>query len=258
MTLLRKRISFAPLAAGALLALCADAPARFPAAPAAPIEAQPLTPVVIDAGHGGEDLGAVVNRVYEKNLALQFAHKLKARLQRNADLPVAMTREDDSYIPLDHRVVRSVDWSGGVFVSLHLNKIPNKKATGAIVYSYGPDRRKPWRKRSRPSIAPLPAPPREHAAESAQLARDFTRALRQDGFKVEPGKSDYYVLKNPSQPSVLIELGFMSNEEEGARLADPAYQDKMVESLARAIEDYATRRSLRGETASASRPATGL
>jgi len=135
--------------------------------------------------------------------------------------------------------------SGSIFVSLHLNQVKGKKAAGAIVYSYGPEQLRRWRKRRLPSVPPMPAPPRGQAADSERLARTFSRALRADGFKAESSKSDYYVLKNPAAPSVLIELGYLNNPDEAAKLNDSAYQDKMVDSLAKAIEEYATSRSLR-------------
>lgn len=237
------------LFAPALLAtaLAFPASAMNPASPLPPAPNQPMAPVILDPGHGGGDEGAIVRGVREKDLALVFARKLKARLARNADLPVVMTRDTDRYVTLDDRLVDSVDQSGSIFVSLHLNQVKGKKASGAIVYSYGAEKLRKWRKRRFPSVPPMPAPPRGQADDSARLARTFSRALRADGFKAEAARSDYYVLKNPAAPSVLIELGYLNNPDEAAKLTDGAYQDRMVESLAKAIEEYATSRSLRIE-----------
>lgn len=244
---------FAPALLAAALAIpCGAMP---PASPLAPAPNQPMTPVILDPGHGGDDQGAVVRGLQEKDIALAFAKKLKARLSRNADLPVVLTRETDRYVTLDDRLVDSVDKAGSIFVSLHLNQVKGKKASGAVVYSYGPERLRKWRKRSHPSVPPMPAPPRGQAADSERLARAFSRSLRADGFKAESSKSDYYVLKNPLSPSVLIELGYLNNPDEAAKLNDPAYQDRMVESLARAIEGYSTERSLRADLPAAPRVA---
>ncbi|MFI5348849.1 MAG: N-acetylmuramoyl-L-alanine amidase, partial [Elusimicrobiota bacterium] len=90
------------------------------------------------------------------------------------------------------------------------------------------------------------------AKESEYLAGSMVQTLRLDGFRVEEAKADYYVLKNPAQPSILIELGYLSNPEEAARLSDPAYQDKMVAAIAKAIESYASGRSTRAENVTAS------
>jgi N-acetylmuramoyl-L-alanine amidase len=234
---------FAPaLLAAALSIPCS---AMHPASPLLPAPNQPMAPVILDPGHGGDDQGAVVRGLQEKDIALVFAKKLKARLARNADLPVVLTRDTDRYVTLDDRLVDSVDMSGSIFVSLHLNQVKGKKAAGAIVYSYGPEQLRKWRKRRHPTVPPMPAPPRGQAADSERLARTFSRNLRAGGFKAESSKSDYYVLKNPAAPSVLIELGYLNNPDEAAKLNDSVYQDLMVESLARAIEEYATSRSLR-------------
>jgi N-acetylmuramoyl-L-alanine amidase len=247
---------FAPALLAAALALPASA--MLPASPIPSAPNRPLTPVILDPGHGGEDEGAIVRGVKEKDLALVFAQKLKARLARNADLPVVLTRDTDRYVTLDGRLVDSVDMSGSIFVSLHLNQVKGKKSAGAVVYSYGAEKLRKWRKRRHPSVPPMPAPPRGQANDSERLALAFSRALRADGFKAEASKSDYYVLKNPASPSVLIELGYLNNPDEAAKLTDGAYQDRMVESLAKAIEDYATLRALRHDVVAAPKAVTKL
>lgn len=231
------------LLAGAFAFSCS---AMTPGVPLPPDPGQARTPVIIDAGHGGDDEGAIVRGVREKDLALIFAKKLQARLAKNEDIPTAMTRESDHYVTLNDRLVGSVDQGGSIFVSLHLNQVRSKKVAGAVVYSYGAEYRRKWRKRSHPTVPPMPAPPKVQISDSARLARVFSRTLREDGFKAEASRSDYYVLKNPAAPSVLIELGYLSNPAEAAKLVDPAYQDRMVESLAKAIEEYATSRSATG------------
>ena len=248
------RIAPALLAA----ALSMPASAMNPSSPLPHPANQPMTPVILDPGHGGDDQGAVVHGLQEKDIALTFAKKLKARLAKNADLPVVLTRDTDRYVTLDERLVDSVDMSGSIFVSLHLNQVKGKKSAGAVVYSYGPEQLRKWRKRSHPSVPPMPAPPKGQAADSERLARTFSRNLRADGFLAESSKSDYYVLKNPAAPSVLIELGYLNNPVEAAKLNDPAYQDKMVESLAKSIEEYTTLRTLRHELTVTSKVVTKL
>jgi N-acetylmuramoyl-L-alanine amidase len=239
--------TFRTLLAPALLAGALSMPsfAMHPSSPMPLGPDEPMTPVILDPGHGGDDEGAIVHGLMEKDIALVFAHKLKARLARNADLPVVLTRETDRYVTLDERLVDCVDMRGSIFVSLHLNQVKGKKAAGAVVYSYGPELHRAWRKRSHPSVPPMPAAPKGQASDGERLARTFSRVLRDDGFVAESSKSDYYVLKNPAAPSVLIELGYLNNPVEAAKLSDPAYQDKMVDSLAKAIEEYATLRTLR-------------
>ena len=237
----------------AALAACLGAPASamHTAAPLPPAIDRPLTPVILDPGHGGNDFGAVVKDLREKNIALAVALKLRDRIK--GDMPVVLTRDDDTFVTLDHRVVNSVDWNGAVFVSIHLNKVRDKRLAGAVVYSYGPERRRHWRRRPRHrKVPPMPAPPGVDAEESEYLAGSMVQAMRGDGFRVEEAKADYYVLKNPAQPSVLVEIGYLSNPAEAARLNDPAYQDKLVGAMAKAIEGYASGRSLRAENVTAS------
>lgn len=185
-------------------------------------------PIVLDPGHGGEDLGAVVGGKREKDLALIIAQKLQSRLGLGARL----TRDTDTYIPLDRRIDQSIAWEGSAFVSLHLNQVRHKRARGITVYAYGRSYDKDSRRR-RLNLPPLPAPPRQQIRESSALAASVVKSLRKEGFRVDPlARAEYYVLKNPKIPSILIELGYLSNPEESARLNDPAYQDKLVSALA--------------------------
>ncbi len=219
----------------ALLAAAVPAFALHPSAPVPRETGRPMTPIIIDPGHGGDDFGAVVKGLREKDLALAFAQKLKRRLAQ--DHAVVLTRQDDRYVTLDDRVVGSVDLAGAAFVSLHLNQVRGTKASGAIIYSYGRDKHQLKRKRL-PSVPPMPAPPRVQSRDSETLALALSKSMRAAGFRAETAKSDYYVLKNPAQPSVLIELGYLNNPSEAVKLSDPDYQDRMVESLAKALEEF--------------------
>lgn len=229
----------------ALALLASPCAAMMPGASLPSAADRPATPIVIDPGHGGSDEGAIVRGVMEKDVALAFAKKLKTRLTRDPELNVVMTREDDRYVRLDDRLIETVDASGMIFVSLHLNQVKGKKSAGAIVYSFGPEKLRAWRKKSHPTVAPMPAPPGVQSGNSAVLAAALSKGLRADGFRAEASKSDYYVLKNPSSPAVLIELGYLNNPDEAAKLVDPAYQDRMVESIAKSLEQFAATRATR-------------
>ncbi|HEX4047228.1 MAG TPA: N-acetylmuramoyl-L-alanine amidase, partial [Elusimicrobiota bacterium] len=196
----------------------------------------------------------MVKDLKEKDLVLEIALKLRDRIK--SAMPVVMTRQDDTFVTLDDRVVDAVDWHGALFVSIHANKVRDKNRWGAVVYSYGPQprrhragRRRRRRRHLRHKVPPMPAPPRVDARESEYLAGSMVRSLRGEGIRVEEAKADYYVLKNPAQPSILIELGYISNAAEEARLKDPAYQEKLVDAMAKAIEEYDSDRSLRAENA---------
>lgn len=172
----------------------------------------------------------------EKDVALAVARRLEARLKA-AGIPVRLTRQGDERLSLDQRLVASVDWKGAAFVSLHVNAIPSAKASGIVLYTYGPDALGLRRMRHR-GVPPMPAPPRAAVGDSRILAGTLAAGLGAEGLKVERDRSDYYVLKNPSQPSVLAELGYLSNPAEAARLADPAYQNRLAAGLARGLARY--------------------
>lgn len=234
------------LAAALLAAVSTSCEALLPAETAAP--KGPLAPIILDPGHGGIDYGGVVNGVKEKDLSLDLARRVKERLEKK-ELEVLMTREKDERVMLDKRVVDAVDWRGAMFISLHFNKEKNKNAHGMTVYSYGPELRKKWRPLAHPTVAPMPAPPKGQSDESFRLGQQFTKALRGDGYLVEQIKADYYVLKNPAQPSVLLELGYLTNAEEHKKLVDPAYRDKLADTIARVIAQYADERALQSQQA---------
>ena len=199
---------------------------------------KPLPLIVLDPGHGGKDLGAVRRGGHtEKDLALTFSRKLQQRLEKGG-VAAKLTRDSDVYIPLDERIHDSIAWGGSVFVSLHLNQDRNKKAQGIEVYAFGRERKR-FGRRMRHHLPPLAAPPREAAAASRDLSDQLVRSLKLKGFQADPPeRAGFYVLKNPKIPSVLIELGYLSNTGESEKLLDPAYQDKLVETIAETLREY--------------------
>ncbi len=220
------------------------APAEQPASVAAPAPPAPAAPAdngasafILDPGHGGDDLGAVVRGLREKDIALAIARKVKERLAADG-LAARLTRDSDFFIPLNERVLENE--LGEAFISLHLNEVRGKKAQGITVYAFGKDhlriRRHHHRRRK---VPPMPAPPKEEAHASAALADTIVRSLRSQGFHVDPpARAAFYVLKNPAIPSVLIEMGYLSNPQEAARLDDPAYQEKLADAIASSLKSY--------------------
>lgn len=234
-----------PLAVFIVLASCLRAAAMLPSAPLPPSQPRPTAPVIIDPGHGGGDLGAVVRGVQEKDIALTVARKVRDRL--TSWTPVMLTREDDHYVTLDRRVVEAADWDGALFVSIHLNQVRSRRSAGAVVYSFGATRRGHHFRRRHRKVPWMPAPPRVESRGGDALARDIVAELRRDGVNAKQARSDYYVLKEPAEPSVLVELGYLSNPAEAKRLTDPAYQDRLADSLAKAIHAFAVQRAVRGQ-----------
>lgn len=218
--------------------------------------------VVIDAGHGGADPGAISRGVEEKDLVLDYARALAAALDALPGLQAMMTRRGDEYLTLRERVAFAREAGAALFLSLHADALATGEATGASVYvlsgsasgreaaalSAAHDRAE--------SIAgvPLDAKERDVARvlfdlarrrtdrRSRDLARRLVAALR-GATPVLEGRAlqsaGFRVLKSPDIPSALIELGFMSNVEDRARLLSPASRDAVVAAIAAAVAEWA-------------------
>jgi N-acetylmuramoyl-L-alanine amidase len=208
-------------------------------------------PIVIDPGHGGGDWGAVAGGKEEKDIALSVARKLRDRLQALGLGPVRMTRDTDDFVPLDGRVQDNSTWDGALFISLHVNKVVRHSPHGITVYFFGKGNVRGDRHHSRHrKVPPLPAPPVEQVKESAALALSLMHGLRREGLPVDPlERAQYYVLKNPRTPSVLVEMGFLSNPAEAKLLVDPAYQERLAEALAQSLAEHLARHASQRDVA---------
>lgn len=200
---------------------------QISAAPLPEIELPPPTPakgvlegrrVVIDAGHGGKDPGAVVKgEVTEASLNLTVADQVASSL-RAAGADVITTRDDNSSVSLDRRV--EVGKQGEIFVSIHANAFRDSGVQGMeILY------------RANGAVGP------SKRLASAILERMLTatgaksRGVRQDvrGLRV---------LRKAAGPAVIVEMGFITNPDERARLADPAYLTLIADAIVEGISDY--------------------
>ncbi len=182
--------------------------------------------VVIDPGHGGKDSGTVgVNGVAEKDVALSVAKKLKQLLEKQG-IAVRLTREQDKFVQLDDRTSLANKDNCAVFVSLHANSSSRESASGIETYfSEGSLLKQPNDKRDK---------------ESKILALDvhdcLLKTTKAEDRKVRKEVSQ--VLLGPVHPSILVELGFMSNMQEVKKLSNSKYQDKLAEGLAKGISKY--------------------
>lgn len=207
--------------------------------------------VVIDAGHGGSDPGALGQNVQEKDLTLSIAQALQSELEERG-CTTLMTRDDDSTLSLEERcdVANSADFpidAYPIFVSIHINSAHSEAAEGFEVYVKSADKRvdmldeatsdKLALKYSSYSNAQLNA---YKDIVSLSLADGICRRY-EEAFPDIPMRGvksgDLWVLNGTWMPSVLVEVGFISNPEEEARMASPDYQRKLAEIIAQAIED---------------------
>lgn len=192
--------------------------------------------IVLDAGHGGLDGGASNGEIIEKDITLAITGKVARQLRRlGAD--VIMTRTKDGDVLSEHapseqfatnrerkkqdiflRESLVLNHEPDLFVTIHANAIPNSKWRGAQVFYH-----------------------HEGHAESAELAKFVQQSIRETMENTEREAlsiKNVYLLKKVKTPAVLVETGFLSNEEEKELLANEKYQDKMALAIARGIENY--------------------
>ena len=250
-------------------------PAR--AAPAKPSETPPKSSdprplVVLDPGHGGIDNGPGASGEMEKDVVLQFAHTLKAKLERAGKYRVAMTRNDDTFIPLSERVRFARAQGAALFVSIHADAIPRSEgqAEGATVYTLSENAsdaeaaRLAEAENRADAIAgvDLTAEPddianilvdlaqRETKSYSVQFARTLVSELKsKTRLHKHPLKAaGFKVLTAPDVPSVLIELGYMSTKDDLKLLTSAAWQGKTAGALAQAVDTFLTPRLAGGRS----------
>lgn len=216
----------------AALAVCALAVlgllTRAPVARAgasAPLEG--LT-VLIDAGHGGFQLGAIALGMEEKTLTLPIALDLGASLQR-AGARVVYTRTTDDAVSLQARSALANGTSADAFVAVHANSAPDPSIRGATTFYGAPG-------------GYVDGVTRPHALvqSSRRLAEDVQRSVAGSTHEVDRGaqSSAAYVLGHSEMPAILIETGFMTNPDEGRRLATSAFQDQIARAIASGVVDF--------------------
>jgi N-acetylmuramoyl-L-alanine amidase len=222
--------------------------------------------IVIDAGHGGPDNGTQWDGASEKTLVLVFALALRDRIEKSGKYHVVMTRTDDTFIPLDDRVKFARSHSASLFVSIHADALPRKEgdAQGASIYTLS-DRAsdaeaerlaEAENKADAIGGVNLTEEPTEVAdilidlaqRETRTFSNRFARLLMNDMKTVtrmhkNPLKSaGFRVLKAPDVPSVLVELGYVSNKEDLEHLQSDNWRSRTVGSVAHAIDMFFAKR----------------
>lgn len=237
--------------------------------------------IVVDPGHGGEETGAVgASGTAEKDLTLLLAQTLRARLERRLPVRVVLTRSEDVDLPLETRTALANQNQADLFISLHLNsELYGSGARGAETFFLSKQasdaRAASSAERENRSATAVRSPSAgdtdghdyglqlilwdlaqsHHLAQSQRLANliqgELNEALdlRDRGVKQAP----FRVLMGATMPSVLVELGFLSNPEEEERLLTPAYRAQLIEALVQAIIRYRNQlRNLGAESAEGS------
>ena len=223
-------------------------PAGFSAAPLA----GPINTVVIDAGHGGHDPGTSHFGLKEKYLALDIARRLKLELQ-SAGLTPVMTRETDQFIPLSGRPAIANRLQADLFVSVHVNANPHSGVSGVEVY-YPRESVVAASAQWPPSVAPadvgVPSVTVKQIlwdlvltrsrSHSRRLASTICRSMRH-GLPVPchgAKAARFVVLREAWMPSVLVEVGYVTNPVEAQRLGTQEYRQAIAQSIAEGITAY--------------------
>ncbi|MDN3706625.1 N-acetylmuramoyl-L-alanine amidase [Myroides ceti] len=221
--------------------------------------------VVLDPGHGGKDFGATRSNYVEKKIVLDVALKVGEILEKDKSIDVVYTRKTDVFIPLNGRTNIANKEKADVFISIHANAVPNSPdAAGTETFVMGVSKNKShlevakkenavitleedykntyagYDPSSPESIIGLTLVQEQFIAQSIELASfvqsKFTNELDRKNRGVK--QAGFLVLYTAFMPSVLIELGFLSNSEEGAYLNSDKGKNEMARSIANAILDY--------------------
>lgn len=210
------------------------------------MNAASLPLVVIDPGHGGRDSGAIgVHGTPEKQVALAAALELRHLLLATGKFRVAMTRSADISVSLAQRVAFARQHHASVVIAIHANASPNPLAHGASVWIRSgrddPDlTHLPARKTETRQIANALTTPDQSRPGSAWLQSTLIDNLSDDirMENIPARQAHFYVLGLRHIPSVLLEMGFLSNTRDEALLRQPAYRRKITESIRDALEEY--------------------
>jgi N-acetylmuramoyl-L-alanine amidase len=225
-------------------------------------EPESVKPVImIDPGHGGIDRGAMAKGVIEKELVFDFAKAVAAKLDADGRFKVVMTRDDDSFVPLSERVRMARDGNAALFVSIHADTLSRAAdVSGATVYTVS-DRASDAEaarvaEKENQSDAAAGLDKTEDASDVSGILFDLTRRETRayshffahtlvNYWRVacrlnkNPRRSaGFRVLKAPDVPSVLLELGYLSNENDGLELASAQWRDKASSQVAEAIKAF--------------------
>lgn len=209
----------------------------------------------LDAGHGGEDLGAVANGIQEKDITLAVALAVREYLSSVQGLEIRLSRADDRYPTLPERTREAAQWGADLFVSIHCNSAPRANASGVEVYVVGDLSSDRWSQRVAQYENAYSETRGEGSNPLGMILADLSQNDARDKSLVAAHpvwekldeiwggefrgvrQAPFWVLRNAAMPSMLIELGFVSNPGEAARLGNPAVQKTYAETLGRALVD---------------------
>ena len=216
----------------------------------------PKMRIVVDAGHGGWDLGTVGRRgLLEKDLVLEIAQRLGKLLESRLGADVILTRNDDNYIPLDERAGLANQSQADLFISVHANYSDLASARGVETYytnffaspsAKDGESRDPNHAKNAGSTELSPVELHEKVEQSRHLAASVQRSLYGTLSAQNPGLRDrgvkeasYVVLTETTMPGILAEVSFVSSPTDEQKLQNDGYREQIAEALYRGIARYA-------------------
>ncbi len=217
--------------------------------------------IAIDAGHGGVDPGAIgVSGVYEKHITLAMAQELRRHLEKGGRYKVVLTRDDDVFIRLRDRVALAREGGADLFISLHADSIGSSSVRGASVYTLSEqasdkESEALAAKENKADVIAgidlsdksadvsnilIDLAQRESMNQAVRVAGSLVESMRTTGAVLDRTHrfAGFAVLKAPDIPSVLIELGYLSNRADEQRLLSEAHRTKTAAAIKRAIDAY--------------------
>ena len=253
----------------AVLPQPAMAELKRPAKPGVPQYARLVT-VAIDAGHGGEDPGAIgAKGSYEKHITLALAKKLKQKIDAQENMRAVLIRDGDYFVPLVQRVTKARALKADLFLSIHADAFIKPHARGSSVFALSEngatsvaarwlakkendadlvgginiDVKDPFLKRTLIDLSQTAT-----INDSLKLGNAVLKEIGGVNtlHKAQVEQAGFAVLKAPDIPSILIETAFISNPEEERRLNDSAYQDQLVDAIVVGVRNYFDKHPLGG------------
>ena len=219
--------------------------------------------IIIDAGHGGEDSGAIgKNKSKEKDVNLAIARKLVTTINKNSDLKAVLTRSGDYYIPLTKRITIAQKENATMFISIHADSVESISAKGASIYLLSEkgnnSKLAKQLEQSQNSVDQFGGVEnvidndkflknilsdfsrKDREIQSFELAKKILEQLGKIGpvHKKIPQKANFVVLKSPAIPSILVETAFISNPTQEKRLTNTKQQQKIANAIYRGIINY--------------------
>ncbi|MDU5140645.1 MAG: N-acetylmuramoyl-L-alanine amidase [Paenibacillus dendritiformis] len=191
-------------------------PGKDTSQPKPPIKTDGKYTVVIDAGHGDHDSGAVsVKKRYEKDFNLSLALKVGEILSQDDRFNTVLSREDDTFLELSERAQLANSMNADLFVSIHANSVDNMPHVSGTETYY-------WR------------------AESKAFAEAMHKQLMEGTQFKDRGvrKANHHVTRETKMPAILLEIGFLTNAAEEAQLFDEQFQQRVAEHIVKGILDY--------------------